>query len=143
MKIVCKKCGVKKPINQFHKLISDGPLKSWNVRQCKACSKADYSVRYADPKKRERQKRASRNWKAANPEKHAKLAREYRARNKHKITAQNRLNYAIRIGKIIRNPCEICGDSKSHAHHVSYETKDWYNVRWLCQRCHELVHTMS
>ena len=85
---------------------------------------------------------ASREWKKANPERHAELARAYRARNREKTLAQNRLNYAIRSGQMARGACEGCGtDQKVHAHHHDY-TKP-LDVRWLCFRCHKLSHPVD
>ena len=138
---ICKVCGTRKSFEQFDKIIGDGPLKEWNLRRCKDCTHIAYEHRYAVPAHRKAQLDASVNWKKEHPERHAALAREYRARYPEKIMAQNRLNYAIRKGRIKRQPCEICGETeKVHAHHISYEPKDWYNVRWLCGVCHEIEH---
>ncbi len=141
MKVVCKQCGVEKDIEEFNKHLRSGPLEPWNARRCKECTHKEYAQRYATPVRRKRQLKASSNWKSNNPEKHAALARDYRQRHPEKITAQNRLNYAVRKGLVERKPCEVCGsEEKVHAHHVSYEPEDWYNVRWLCYVCHKLEH---
>ena len=141
MKHLCKYCGKTKNIKDFDKVLAEGPLKPWNLRRCKACTHLEYEKRYANPSQRKTLLSASVDWKKRNPECHAKLAREYRKRHPEKIMAQNRLNYAVKMGRIKRLPCEICGTTKKvHAHHVSYEPKDWYNVRWLCFVCHEIEH---
>jgi len=141
MKAICRDCGVEKEFSEFNKHIADGPLEVWNLRRCKDCSHKDYLRRYSDPDKRATQQQASRNWKANNLDRHAELAKEYRAKNKEKTKAHNRLNYAIKIGKIKRLPCEVCGTTERvHGHHVSYEPKDWLNVNWLCKDCHKLEH---
>lgn len=89
-----------------------------------------------------RQLETSRAWKKANPERHAELMRAYRARNKEKVTAHNRLNYAIRKGVVVRQPCEMCGTSERiHAHHHDYSKP--LEVRWLCYVCHKTVHTVE
>lgn len=137
---VCPICGKRKVLTQFNKHHRQGPLEIWNVRYCKECVHKTYLKRYANPKSRKALLGSSVNWKKRNPERHAKLAREYRKKHPEKIMAQNRLNYAIRKGRLKRQLCEICGAGKAHAHHVSYEPKDWYNVRWLCYVCHELEH---
>lgn len=140
----CRICGQNKPFADFVKHIGAGPLEEWNLRKCKACSHQEYMKRYADPPKRAAQQAASNNWKQTHPEEHARLAREYRARNKEKTMAQNKLNYAIRMGRVIRQPCEMCGSTeKVHGHHVSYDPSDWYNVVWLCFICHKLEHTLA
>jgi len=92
--------------------------------------------------KYERQKQRSREWKKRNPERHAELARAYRARNKEKSDAQNRLNYAIRQGRMERQPCEKCGTTnRVHAHHYDYSKP--YDVEWLCYKCHKGVHPVT
>lgn len=92
--------------------------------------------------KYEQQKEMSRNWKKNNPERHAELAREYRARNKEKTKAQNQLNYAVRKGLIERQPCETCGTSERiHAHHHDYSEP--FDVQWLCYKCHKKAHPVT
>jgi hypothetical protein len=46
-------------------------------------------------------------------------------------------NRAIRLGLLIKVPCEICGVEKVDAHHDDY-SKPW-DVRWLC-RLHHAEH---
>lgn len=45
---------------------------------------------------------------------------------------------AIRKDILIRQPCEVCGKPRSHAHHDDY-TKP-LSVRWLCQKHHRAHH---
>lgn len=137
----CRKCGKVKALAEFDKHLAAGPLAVWNVRHCKECTHAAYTARMEVPERRAALNAAARNWKRANPERHAELAREYRARHPERITAQNRLNYAIKKGRIKRQPCEVCATTERvHAHHISYEPADWYNVRWLCHVCHTSEH---
>ena len=134
----CRICGESKVLTEFDKNYSQGPYEAWNLRYCKICSHEKYLSRYTDSKQRETMQKASRNWKKEHPERHSELAREYRGRHPEKIKAQNKLNYAVRKGRIHRQPCEVCGvTEKIHAHHVSYKPEDWYNVKWLCYLCHK------
>ena len=95
-----------------------------------------------NPAKYEQQKSMSREWKKANPERHAELARAYRARNRHKTEAQNKLNYAIRKGLIFRSPCQVCATTlKVHAHHHDYSKP--LDVEWLCFECHRKAHPVG
>ncbi len=139
MNHTCKECGEEKDVTGFVKHIRKGPYEIWNLRKCKGCVHDEYVRRYAKPSKRKGLNASSISWKKRNPEHHARLARKYRKKYPEKITAQNRLNYAIRKGRIEREPCGVCGTSKNvHAHHKSYKPEDWYNVEWLCYVCHKI-----
>lgn len=60
---------------------------------------------------------------------------------RHKAEARARCNvaYARRKGEIIKQPCEICGSSKTDAHHDDYNKP--LEVRWLCKKCHREWHS--
>lgn len=56
---------------------------------------------------------------------------------KKKIKARKKLNFALRLGKIKRLPCEVCGNLESEGHHHNgYETEHALDVRWLCNEHH-------
>jgi hypothetical protein len=44
---------------------------------------------------------------------------------------------AIRDGRLLRQPCEVCGAAKAEAHHDDYTRP--LDVRWLCRK-HHLEH---
>jgi hypothetical protein len=62
----------------------------------------------------------------------------WRKRNPLGYKAHTSLGYAIRSGKIKRQPCEKCGHVKSHGHHEDYNQP--LNVIWLCAVCHQRHH---
>ena len=55
-----------------------------------------------------------------------------------RIKARTKINHAIKDGKIKRQPCEACKNSKSQAHHPDYNKP--LEVKWLCLRCHWEEH---
>ncbi len=55
-----------------------------------------------------------------------------------RIKARSCLNHAVRDNKIKRLPCEVCGDSKSEAHHHDYSKP--LDVNWLCDTHHHEEH---
>lgn len=55
-----------------------------------------------------------------------------------KKKAWDALNKAKRRGQIEQQPCEVCGDLNSQAHHDNYNNK--LDVRWLCQKHHYQLH---
>jgi hypothetical protein len=133
----CFICKAKKPLEDFyvHSRMADGHL-----GKCKQCCR-DYAktarrtpsqgerirlrdkLRYQDPK---RHKEALANNK------------RMRLRNPIKTKAWNAVSNAVRDGRLLRQPCEICG-AKAEAHHEDY-TKP-LEVRWMCFKCHrERMH---
>ena len=57
---------------------------------------------------------------------------------KAKILARKMSAEAIRIGKLKRLPCELCGNIKTDAHHPDYSKP--LDVRWLCRLHHRNIH---
>jgi hypothetical protein len=45
---------------------------------------------------------------------------------------------AVRLGKLKRLPCEVCGAPETDGHHDDYSKP--LDVRWLCRRHHAEVH---
>lgn len=130
----CFKCGKSKPIDSFyrHPQMADGRL-----GKCKSCTKKDVSENYAD--KREQYAEYERK-RFQKPER-KKAALEYqrirRARKPGVYRANNAVSNAIRDGRLIRQPCEKCGD-KAQAHHDDYRKP--LSVRWLCRKHHLEYH---
>lgn len=65
------------------------------------------------------------------------LTAPYRLRQKSRSLA----NKALRRGKLIRKPCEKCGNAKSEMHHEDYDKP--LQVTWLCRPCHLDLHTLK
>ena len=72
------------------------------------------------------------------PEYKREESRVYREKYPEKVLAQQKLNIAIRSGKVKRSPCEICGEIRVHAHHPNYERP--LDVQFLCPIHHKLIH---
>lgn len=45
---------------------------------------------------------------------------------------------ALRRGKLVRKPCEVCGDSDARMHHEDYCKP--LEITWLCIKCHTHRH---
>jgi hypothetical protein len=71
-------------------------------------------------------------------EKYKKYRTIYYKNNTHKIVARNRVAYMLRIGKVKRENCKICGLTKSQAHHPDYSKP--LEVIWLCSQHHKDLH---
>ena len=67
-------------------------------------------------------------------------------RKTHLMTAEQRLKDSVRSyanvyksrGKLIPEPCKICGNENSQMHHPDYSKP--LAVEWLCRPCHLGVH---
>jgi hypothetical protein len=164
----CNKCGVVKPISEFH---HDRRAKDGHVGCCRQCN--INRVRQWEMANRERKNARARKWCSANPLKvsakhrrwHAvaanrerKAARmsRWRSINRESINARRRawhkahpekprahlaLRRAIRAGTIVRpNACQMCGSTSSRlqGHHDNYTER--LKVDWLCSRCHAALH---
>ena len=97
-------------------------------------------------KRREKSRRTNRNWRLKHSKeesyiaKKRKDAKEYNKRiiGKYKNNSRNKLRYYISVGKIIKKPCELCGDKNSQGHHPDHSKP--LDVVWLCPRHHGIVH---
>lgn len=134
----CFKCRVIKPIGEFyaHDQMADGHL-----GKCKSCTKRDVKKRYRNPSARQRI-RAYEKARFRDPARKAKVRiyqQRRRAKSPGKHRACNAVSNALRDGRLTRQPCEICGNPKSQAHHDDY--RKVLEVRWLCFKHHrELAH---
>jgi hypothetical protein len=67
--------------------------------------------------------------------------RAWKQRNPEKIKAHSAVAWAVRRGKLVRQPCEVCGTVKSvHAHHEDYSASAVLDVVWLCRAHHRQRH---
>jgi hypothetical protein len=57
-----------------------------------------------------------------------------REKNKARWTTRR----AIAVGKLVRQPCEVCGETRVDAHHDDYSKP--FDVRWLCRLHHRQHH---
>lgn len=55
--------------------------------------------------------------------------------------ARRKVRSAIVAGKLKRQPCEVCGASRVHAHHDDYSKP--LAVRWLCHPHHVAHHAKA
>lgn len=67
-------------------------------------------------------------------------ARGFRPGDKTKERARRRVAQAIKSGRLVRLPCQICGVTPAQAHHEDYALP--LNVEWLCTRHHGERHQM-
>ena len=132
----CFKCQQQKPLSDFYKhpMMADGHL-----NKCKDCARSDVRQNRARKRKYysefDQKRRQSPNRKAM------KKVYERRGRIRHpdKYKARMMAKNAIRDGRLIRQPCEVCGTQEQvEAHHEDYSRP--FDVRWLCFQHHREAH---
>lgn len=131
----CFKCGISKPRAEFYKhpYMGDGLL-----GKCKECTKKDVSehrLKNIDRIREYDKKRASipHRRKMA-----IEISRIWRSADKRRAKCHRAVSNAVRLGKIERKPCCVCGAVKSIAHHESYDKP--LDVVWYCQVHHKERH---
>ena len=116
----CGTCNLHKPINHFYRSILN---KDGLLGRCKECQSA------AVIKKR----------KSTAPKEIAHHKKFWLADNKLKVKAHRDVSYAVKTGKLIRQPCERCGTAEHVvAHHEDYSKP--LDVVWLCKHHHKERH---
>jgi hypothetical protein len=130
----CIRCGESKPISEFyvHKMMADGHL-----NKCKSCCRSDATanrVRHLDRYRQYDRERFSTLRRRMSVE---KQRISYRTKYPEKRAAHVATGNAIRSGKLVKGPCEVCGSLVVDAHHDDYSKP--LEVRWLC-RVHHLIH---
>ena len=91
-------------------------------------------------KKKERQKRYELTDKSKIVAKRYEKKRCNTVEGKARLAAKNAVRYALRVGKIVKQPCFICGEVMSQAHHSSYAEDMKLNITWLCVAHHNEIH---
>ena len=135
MKKTCFKCGEEKPLDDFyiHSRMLDGHL-----NKCKECTKRDVRLHRRTNGERAREYDRKRNKIRAKTKAKREYQSAYGRANRIKRRAQGRVRRAIADGRIARQPCEVCGNTNSEAHHDDYSRP--LDVRWLCRAHHAELH---
>ena len=144
----CKKCGVEKSLDEYYAIKGNKDGKSG---KCKDCTKKDVQKNYRkniDHYKEYDKKRAMLPHRVearkaylkteAGKVSKSKTIKKYRENNPNKYKAHTIVGNAVRDGKLFKEPCEVCGAKKVHAHHDDYSKP--LNIRWLCDKHHNEWH---
>ena len=83
------------------------------------------------------EKRSGRNggnWKGGISENYYHYKKLQIERYPEKDRARRAVKHAVKSGKLVKTPCELCGNEKVVAHHDDYSKP--LEVRWVCRHCH-------
>jgi hypothetical protein len=139
----CKVCQ-----NALHtRWVKENPEKQYQVtlRYQKKQREATAARKHAHPSSSptpEQRVAAAKKWAEDNPERAAELHRNginaYHRRHPERLKARSMVHDAVRRGELKQEPCRICSNPKSEAHHEDYMKP--LEVDWLCNDCHKDLH---
>ena len=133
------KCKQVKPISEFYK---DKTKKDGLQSRCKIC--LDFQHEKYRQTEAGRKARFVENRRYQQTEKgrlsHCLRSRKYSRKNKLICQAQNAVNYAVKIGRLLRPSslqCSYCPtQAREYHHHKGYQKKHWFDVITVCTLCH-------
>lgn len=80
----------------------------------------------------------SRNYSKNNPDTKRMATQKYNEANPKKRDCHIQVGNAIKYGKLVPLPCEVCGNKEVQGHHPDYAKP--LDVMWLCSEHHALWH---
>jgi hypothetical protein len=132
----CYRCGEVKSLANFYRLerMADG-----HFNKCKTCYCAD--VRANRKAKVGYYREYDRKRYSTDPKAKARLAAvvsRYGSEHPKAFRSHALVGKALRDGKLVRGPCEVCNSARVHGHHDDYDKP--LEVRWLCAEHHKAWH---
>jgi len=131
----CFKCNTAKDISEFyaHPRMADGRL-----NKCKECAKADVAKRAIEKADALKAYYKFRETLPSRIMLKKVYTKSHRTKNRDKYIARTKVGNALRSKKLVKLPCQICGDDKSEAHHPDYSKP--LEVQWVCKFHHTQIH---
>ena len=128
MKKNCVDCGVAWSLDGFYRGVP---------QRCKECHKAKVRAWYYRTLPERSAYEARRFKEPSRKENLLEYQRARRKRSPEKNRARNAVSNAVRDGRLVRKPCEVCGSVMAQAHHEDYAKP--LDVRWFCFKHHREV----
>lgn len=131
----CFKCGKALPLDDFYR---HSRMKDGRLNKCIACTKSDVHTHRLLNISRIRKYDNDRASLPHRVEARVRMAADWRRRNPDGRKAHIAVQNAVRAGRLLKLPCEVCGAEKSEAHHPHYGAP--LLVTWLCRAHHMQIH---
>jgi hypothetical protein len=132
---LCFKCQTKKSLINFYK--HSGMVDGY-LNKCKSCAKEDTTNYRNQNIEKVRQYDRERSKLPHRIELQTRLTKLWRNQDKRRSVAHNAVLRALKNGKLIAQPCNICRKEEVVAHHDDYDKP--LQVTWLCYSCHAKHH---
>lgn len=129
----CSKCKRIKSLKDFFK---DRAMQSGLKSACKVCCNT-----YRKQNSKEKRKTNLIAQLARTNKNRSKVNKATRIRyhnNREINLIRSKVGHAVRTGLIDRQPCCMCGDLKTEAHHYDYSKP--FELVWLCRVHHSRLH---
>ena len=127
----CTKCNKIKLLSDFHNRAASKDGLCYICKKCNCAKATSYRNKNIDKvrkKDKERSKSKDRKYES----------KIYREKYPEKYMAHKEVCIAMQKGELKMQPCEVCGNQQSHAHHDDYNK--CLEVRWLCSIHHAEHH---
>jgi hypothetical protein len=131
----CKACKQTKGLDKFYRHVGsrDGLL-----NKCAECVKQDARDRWRKDIDKSRARARELYQRPEIKKQRARYALEASQAYAWKFAARLAVKKALYSGQLVRQPCEVCGDPKTDAHHPNYDEP--LRVNWLCRLHHAARH---
>ena len=132
------------PIPDLSYLAEDG------IKRCKLCQetkgteafcKASRNLDGLESRCRECNKTRVRAIRDKTPGYNNKHTKAFKQRYPEKRAAHKAVEKALRAGTLAKQPCSVCGSTKSESHHEDYSRP--LDVIWFCRQHHAAHHEMK
>jgi len=132
---VCFKCLKLKPLSDFYK---HAQMKDGTLNKCKSCTKLDvHNHRHVTHRESVLEYDRLRAKHPHRISKSRAIQSRWRTQHPERRKAQILLGNAVKSGKILKLPCQECGEA-AEAHHPDYSRP--LSVVWLCPAHHKQLH---
>lgn len=142
---ICRACRQELPIESFAVRVLADATRGTICKPCDATRQRNRCAEFSEEDHRRLADGASQRRRVKPPARTEALVqrvrrnvRAYQRRNPLKVAARMAVARALQSGGLVRRPCEVCGKTKSEAHHDDYAKP--LDVRWLCNGHHREHH---
>ena len=135
----CTSCGISKNPSLFYKRKSDGDALHTACKEClKAKARANRNAKLDIYRAYDRDRNKSPERKEQTERKTERKNVKWRVEQRHKCKAHRLMWRAIKLGELVKQPCERCGSLDVEGHHEDYSKP--LEIKWLCIEHHNERH---
>lgn len=137
-KLRCSKCRERKPLTAFYRQYN--ATRGYDY-QCKPCRNATVYKYRQKPRVKASKRLQDKRYAATPSGKRVRIevTKRYQKKFRQKATAHAYVYRALKEGRLIKQPCKVCGSKKQiEAHHPDYSKP--LKVIWLCNKHHREIH---